>query len=144
VPERDATGLGIDMRTPFCLEVEYWNLVPEAKLIVNFALYAIDGSPAFESFTFDESGWHGRPFHKGLYRSVCRIPANLMNQGTYRLRVTFLNEFAQLLYDNLETSIFSVHDLKERGIPWYGRFIGNVHPRFEWTTELLESIGESG
>jgi lipopolysaccharide transport system ATP-binding protein len=137
VAERDGARTGIDMETPFDLEVEYWNLVPDAKLIANFALYALDGSPVFESFTFNEPGWHWRPFQKGLYRSVCRIPGNLVNQGTYRLRITFLNEFVELLYDNLEAAIFSVHDVKERDFPWYGRFIGNVYPKFEWTTELL-------
>jgi lipopolysaccharide transport system ATP-binding protein len=139
VPERDASMSSIDMQTPFCLEVEYWNLVPGAKLIVNYALYSIDGSPAFETLTFDEPRWHGRPFDKGLYRSVCRIPANLMNQGTYRLRIAFLNEYAQVLYDNVEAAVFSIHDIRERSFAWYGRFISNVHPKFEWTTELLES-----
>jgi lipopolysaccharide transport system ATP-binding protein len=140
VPERDTKGGGIDMQTSFCVEVEYWNLVPGTRLIVNYALYSIDGSPAFETFTFDEARWHGRPFPKGLYRSVCRIPANLMNQGTYRLRVAFLDETIQVLYDNQEASVFTIYDVRERGFSWYGRFIGNVHPKLEWTTEFLGSV----
>jgi lipopolysaccharide transport system ATP-binding protein len=142
VPEAEAGSVGIDMQTSFCLEVEYWNLVPETKVIVNFAVYAIDGSPAFETFTFDEPYWQGQVFCKGIYRSVCRIPAHLMNQGTYRLRIAFLDEFAEVLYDNVEASIFSVHDVGKRRFPWYSRFIGNVHPKFEWTTELLERVAD--
>jgi lipopolysaccharide transport system ATP-binding protein len=140
VPEGNGAPGGLDMQTPFSLEIEYWNLISDARLIVNCALYGLDGSPVFETLTFNESQWHGRPFHQGLYRSVCRIPGNLVNQGTYRLRVAFLNEFAQVLYDNLETTIFSIHDVKERDFPWFGRFIGNVYPKFEWTTELLERM----
>jgi len=135
--KKDGVLSGLDMQTPFDLEVEYWNLVPDARLIVNCALYALDGSPVFETLTFNESSWHGRPFQVGLYRSVCHIPGNLINQGTYRLRVAFLNEFAEVLYDNREATVFSVHDVKERDFPWFGRFIGNVYPKFEWTTELL-------
>jgi lipopolysaccharide transport system ATP-binding protein len=140
VPESNNGTGAVDMQTAISLEVEYWNLVPDAKLIVNLALYSVDGSPAFETFTFDESEWHGRPFPRGLYRSACRIPGNLMNQGTYRLRVAFLNEFAQVLYDNLEASAFSVHDVKERKFLWYGKFLGHIHPKFEWTTELVATI----
>jgi lipopolysaccharide transport system ATP-binding protein len=137
VAKKDGAPTGLDMQTPFDLEVEYWNLVPDARLIANCALYALDGSPVFETLTFNESSWHGKPFPVGLYRSVCHIPGNLVNQGTYRLRVAFLNEFAEVLYDNLEATIFSVHDVKERDFPWFGKFIGNVYPKFEWTTELL-------
>jgi lipopolysaccharide transport system ATP-binding protein len=140
IPESNWGTSGIDMQTALRLEIAYWNMVPDAKIIVNLALYSVDGSPAFETFTFDEPEWHGRPFPRGLYRSSCRIPENLMNQGTYRLRVAFLNESARVLYDNVEAAVFSVHDVRERKFQWYGRFIGSIHPRFEWTTQLVNTI----
>ena len=128
----------IDMETPFRIEVEYWNQVPGTKMIVNFALYSMDGTPSFETLSLKEGCWHGQSFPRGLYRSVCHIPGDFLNSGTYRLRVAFLDDTAKVLYDNLEASIFSVHDVSVRDFPWYGRFIGHVHPKFRWVTELLE------
>jgi lipopolysaccharide transport system ATP-binding protein len=124
--------------TQLNIEVEYWTLLPDTALIVNLSLYHIDGSPVFESSTTTETKWHGRPFPKGRFRSVCHIPGNLLNEGMYRLRILFADEYATKQYDCQEAAIFTIHDTARRDLPWYGRYIGPIHPLLEWQTECLE------
>ncbi len=129
----------ITIRTQLEIELEYTNLVPDTHLIINLALYTIDGSLIFVSLTTEESEWHGRPFPRGLFRSVCRIPGNFLNEGTYRVRLLFLDDEANNLYDREEAIIFTVYDTEKRTIQWYGKWQGIVRPQFEWNTKQIES-----
>ena len=136
-PEGDDGGQFIEMTMPFRVEIEYWNLVAQTRLHVNMGLYSIDGAPAFETLSLQEPNWHGKPFPKGLFRSTCYIPANLMNEGTFFIRVLFVDDSINHLYDNQEAAMFSVHDTAERKTLWYGRHHGPVHPMLNWKTECV-------
>jgi lipopolysaccharide transport system ATP-binding protein len=134
----------IHLETPFSIEVEYWNLEPEKKVIVNLAIYSVDGTDVLEDWSAEEATWRGRAFPTGLFRTVCHIPGNLLNEGSYRVRLVFFDlESTQHLYDQKEALVFSVTDVQERPVTWYGRFIGFVHPRLDWTTELVERLPQA-
>jgi lipopolysaccharide transport system ATP-binding protein len=137
--QREEPSDVITIRTQLEIEVEYTNLVPDTHLIINLALYTIDGSLIFVSLTTEESEWHGRPFPRGLFRSICRIPGNFLNEGTYRVRLLFLDDEANHLYDHEEAIIFTVYDTEKRTIQWYGKWQGIVRPKFEWNTKHIES-----
>ncbi len=130
----------IHLETPLRIEIEYWNLLPDTKLILNLSIYGMDESSVLEDWTAEETKWRGRAFPSGLFRTVCRIPGNLLNEGTYRVRVLFFErESTRHIYDHKEALVFSVTDISERAVPWYGRFIGAVHPKLNWTTDLIIS-----
>jgi len=140
IPETGDRSKLITTSTPVKVQADYWNLVANTKLILNLALYTIDGCIAFVSMTTEESNWHGRGFPKGLFRSVCYIPAHLLNEGIYRIRLLFLDDDAIHLYDNEEAMIFTVHDINDRGIKWYGRWQGILRPKLQWTTDYVEHL----
>ena len=134
----------IHLDTPIRIEIEYWNLVPKTNVILNLSIYSMDGSDVLEDWTAEETNWRGRTFPRGLFRTVCRIPGNLLNEGTYRIRILFFElESTKHLYDHKEALVFSVSDLSERVVPWYGRFIGFVHPKLSWTTDLIDEVVDS-
>jgi lipopolysaccharide transport system ATP-binding protein len=137
----DASGpsAAIHLDTSIDIEVEYWNLVPGTKVILNLSIYSIDGTDVLEDWTADDA--KGRdPFPKGLFKTTCRIPANLLNEGTYRVRLVFFEfESTSHLYDLREALVFTVSDIKERPVSWHGRFIGFVHPKLGWSTRLVTS-----
>ncbi|MBW1908169.1 MAG: ATP-binding cassette domain-containing protein [Deltaproteobacteria bacterium] len=139
IPESEPPDMIITIASSLKISVDYWNMVPQTAIVVNLAFYAIDGSLAFVSLTTNEPTWNGRPFPKGLFRSTCYIPAHLLNEGTYRIRLLFLNESAHHLYDHPEAVVFTVHDTENRGIRWYGRWQGIVRPVLKWTTEQLKN-----
>jgi lipopolysaccharide transport system ATP-binding protein len=138
-PEGDDGGQFIEMTTPFRVEIEYWNLLALTRLHVNMGLYSIDGAPAFETLSLKEPNWHGKSLPKGLFRSTCYIPANLMNEGTFLIRVLFVDDSSNHLFDYQGAAMFSVHDTAERKTLWYGRHHGLVHPRLIWKTECVNA-----
>ena len=128
----------IGMTTPLRVEIDYWNMQAGATVLLVVDLYTLDGTAVFESLSVDDPAWHARPLPIGLFRSVCCIPGDLLQQGSYRLRVVFIDEFGTaLVFDYPSAAFFTVHDLSERRIAWYGRFPGVVRPRLRWTTEVL-------
>jgi lipopolysaccharide transport system ATP-binding protein len=138
VPETGPVDSLIDMNTAFRIEVEYWNLVEGSSLILTLSLFALDGSPVFECSTTKEPHWNGKSFPRGLFRSVCFIPADLMNEGSYRIRLHFVTDQLVGVYTCSEAATVSISDSRPRHTSYYGRFIGNVHPHLAWQTALLE------
>jgi lipopolysaccharide transport system ATP-binding protein len=129
----------IFLDTQICIEVEYWNLIQGTKMHLEVAIYSIDGSEVFEDWSAEEINWRGRGLPRGLFRTVCQIPGNLLNEGSYHIRIQFVDsESIKILYAHEETVVFSVSDISERAIHWHGKFMGFVHPKLAWSTELIK------
>jgi lipopolysaccharide transport system ATP-binding protein len=127
----------ISIRTPFNIEIEYWNLKPDTCLSFSMHLVTPEEAIAFASTTWQEEHWNGKPFKGGLYRSVCQMPGDLLNVGPYRMRLHFLengNSPVCKLDDILSFELLdSEHD---RGV-WHGKWDGAVRPNLKWTTTIL-------
>ena len=140
VAESKGAGQGIGLDTPINIEVEYWNLVPSTKLLLTLAVFSIGGPGVFEDWSADEPNWQGRDLAVGLYKTSCRIPGNLLNEGAYRIRIEFFDsKSVRLLYTCEDAASFSVHDTGARSVNWHGKFIGFVHPQLTWKTQVIES-----
>jgi lipopolysaccharide transport system ATP-binding protein len=140
VPDGASESGEIGIDTPLRVEIDYWSLQAGAIVLVVLDLYTLDGTAVFESLSVDDPSWHGQPLPAGLYRSVCLIPGHFLNQGSYRLRVVFIDEHGTArIFDYPSAAVFTVYDLSERRISWYGRFLGVVRPRLRWSTTALRS-----
>lgn len=119
------------------IEVEYWNLRPGARIVLNSEIFTSEGVAVFESFTNAQHEWHGRPSPRGRFRYSLRIPAHLLNEGSYRVRLIFLDDMARTIYDHPSATYFTVHDDEQRPIPFYGKWQGVVRPRIAWQWNLV-------
>jgi lipopolysaccharide transport system ATP-binding protein len=128
----------IDTRTAFALEFTYWNLKEGAHLNLSVSLYDQEGHWAFTTTTVVEPGWHGRAFPVGLFRSVCEVPANLLNDRTYRVRLMVVQDLSYILYTHEDIVVFDVLDSTEGRGKWHGKWLGVVRPELSWSTERLE------
>lgn len=137
IPGSDGADQLLDRTTSFTIEVEYWNLSPRLTVIVELVFCLPDGSPVFETLTEHEPNWHGRPFPAGLFISRCRIPGNFLNEGNYRIRLLFADDKPAILYDDHDALTITVHDVAERKIAWFGRYLGTVHPKLDWETHIV-------
>lgn len=126
----------LTVRTPFSIEFEYWNLRPETRLNLSMSVYNQEDIPVFVSTTATDEEWHGRPFPAGLFRSTCEIPANLMNDGVYRVVLMVVKDSAIVLHREDDVITFEIHDDPAERDGWYGKWIGVVRPRLTWRTEL--------
>lgn len=135
-PQDGLSSDTITMTTPVVLEFEYWNLDPQAHLNLSLHVYNELGTMAFNSTSLQEPNWHGRPFPKGLFRSLCYIPADLLNEGIHRIELLIVKDQNIVLYRAEDVLVFDVREAIEMRDAWFGKWPGVVHPLLKWTTVL--------
>jgi lipopolysaccharide transport system ATP-binding protein len=127
--------------SPFSIAVEYWNLVPDAKLHITLHLYTEHEVIAFTTGSGSgEREWSGRPMPTGLFRSVCFIPGELLNVGRHRFKVLVIKDSSSVLYQHESEVAFEILDLDERELSQYGREPGVVKPALKWKTEQIGAM----
>jgi lipopolysaccharide transport system ATP-binding protein len=136
---RDAAATDeITTRTPLRLAFEYWNMREGARLNLSLHVYDEQGIMAFNTLPPVTSPWRGRPMPAGLYRDVCHIPGDLLNDGRYRIELLVVQDENTIIYRHDEVLVFEVRDSVELRGEWYGRWPGVVRPQLAWETELVK------
>ena len=107
-PEDGALSEAITVRTPFCIDIEYWNMQPGARLTLALNLYNEQGIMVFSTGPVDAP-----PLETGLYRDTCRVPGDLLNDGLHRAEVLFVHAMEDLVYRADDLLTFEV-DLQDR------------------------------
>jgi lipopolysaccharide transport system ATP-binding protein len=130
----------ITIRTPFLLEFEFWNLQPDTRLNLSLHVYDEQGTIVFNAVPIHEADWHGKPFPAGLFRSVCYIPGDLMNDGMHRVELLIVKDEGVVLHKEDDVVVFDVRDAIEMRGGWHGRWVGVVRPSLKWTTEHVAPL----
>jgi lipopolysaccharide transport system ATP-binding protein len=129
----------ITVKTPVRIEITYWNRVPGSTLNVSLVLHNAQDVCVFNAVS------EAVPRPAALLRHTCWIPADLLNDGAYRLRVLIVKDTSRAILDLANAASFEVQDTMREG-NWYGKWLGVVRPALAWRTEVLElpSRGRSG
>lgn len=135
--EKGNPGEPLTMKTPLSIEVEFWNLVPDAQLHITLHLYTENGIIAFSTGNANAPDWQDRRIPAGLFRSVCHVPGDLLNAGRHRFVVLVVRDRASVIYKYDSALSFEILDLRGREAGWYGREPGIVQPALNWTTEHI-------
>jgi lipopolysaccharide transport system ATP-binding protein len=136
----------IALETPVVMDVEFWNLVPDAKLNITLHIYTEEHVVAFTTGSVEtDREWGGRPLPAGLFRSVCQIPGRFLNSGVHRVLLLVVQNSDTIIYQLEDALAFEVLDLDTRVGSWWGKEPGAVRPLMQWTTEYLgdDQRGES-
>ncbi len=141
VPAEGDPTAPITMVTPIRLEFEYWNLQP-TYLNLSLVVYSSDGGIAFNTVPVHDVEWLQKPYPVGMFRSTCYIPGYLLNSGTYRIDVLFVEDQSRIILNLPSALVFDVSEAVEtRGAAtWFGRWAGAVHPRLDWETVQLDVV----
>jgi lipopolysaccharide transport system ATP-binding protein len=127
----------ISVRTPFVLEFEYWNLQRDSDLYLSVELYQEQGLLVFSSGRVTGPTWPRGRVPVGLFRDVCYIPADLLNDGMHRVDLTISRE-EKSIYHCEDVLSFEIGDSVEMRGSWYGKWPGVIRPLLEWRSELIE------
>ncbi len=140
----DGPAADIDISREVIIEINYWNLREGAFLYPGIRLR--DGVGTFiltssnhKSVSLSEDYWSGRAYPKGLFKSICRIPGNFLNEGLYSIGVILGKDFfdTQILLEYLLS--FDVHDTGQMRKEFLGSWAGPViRPRLAWETVCLD------
>ena len=126
------------------VEISYWVLVPEQPLYCGLWIKDQMGTPVLAtaskrrvSLTADD--WADRPHPVGLYRSVCRLPANFLNEGRYTVSATVGRGSAEPMVAVEDVFTFDACDNGDMRGDYAGPWVGVVRPKLAWSTERCES-----
>jgi lipopolysaccharide transport system ATP-binding protein len=137
-PLHRSVGDEINVKTPIVVEFEYWSEQPTARLIPSVHVFNDQGVIVFNVGPVERSAWQQRPDGPALIRDICHIPADLLNDGTYRVSFC-LSKGHDLVYCHDDLLVFGVRDTIEERHAWYGKWVGAIRPVLEWRTEVLEA-----
>lgn len=73
-------------------------------------------------------------------RALCRIPANLLNDGAYRIDVMLIRDASEAIVMVDHALTFEIADGPRVG-NWFGKWPGAVRPRLDWRFE--DNCGKS-
>jgi len=141
-PEKGSPSDRISIRTPLVMEFEYWNLEPDAHLNLSVCLYNETGVMVFNTASIHEPIWQGRPFPAGLFRSQCRIPGDLLNDGMHRVQLLVVKDQGVVVFRDHSVLAFDVADDAQMRGEWHGKWRGAVRPNLKWETEYLKRRSE--
>ncbi len=136
-PEGGSPSDSVTIRTPFVMEFEYWNLKPDTYLNLSLHVYNEQGIMVFNTAPIHEPVWNGRPFSVGLFRSICHVPGDLLNDGIHTIELLIVKDQGIVIFRQENLLVFDVLDEVERRRDWYGKWVGAVRPNLEWITEFL-------
>lgn len=139
---RDESGLvsvGVDIRKPLGIEVEYQVTKPGSVLIPNIHILNGEGAHVFSSLNWDPE-WRHQPRPVGRYRSVCWIPGNFMGEGSFVVTAALTTYSPYTIHAKANEALtFQVIDSAEgetaRG-DYAGQMQGSVRPLLPWITSV--------
>ena len=123
------------------IEVEYWNFLPDARIYTSIHLHEKSGvgvlsSANLPSLNLRADHWYGKPQPVGLYRSVCTLPAHLLNESRYSVSIFIVANMQRhelVAHHVIGFQTFDENPARE----YHGVVMGVVRPRLEWHTEFL-------
>ncbi|HEV3004669.1 MAG TPA: ABC transporter ATP-binding protein [Pirellulales bacterium] len=123
----------ITTATPITFEFECWNFLAGAEINLNLVLHNLEGVCIFNSIS------PAVTLPAGLFRSECALPGDLLNDGVYSIRLVVVKDQVSGLLDLPNLAMFEVHEAEVRA-RWFGKHIGAVRPRLDWTTRPIEQL----
>ena len=124
---------------PFTIEFEYALDQAITGLRVGLYLSTSRGEPVFTSFDTDDQKAFERHTLRpgGRYRSRCRIPADLLNEGRFVLGVNASSYRIRSYFTDENAMTFSVDGTGAPGSHWPETRSGSLRPALDW--EITEA-----
>ncbi len=104
----------------------------------SLGLFGPHGEKIFGSLN-NTDDLYAEPLKQGIYKTTCRIPGNLLNEGKFSISLTCgeVGKFESYRYDNI-LSFDCIDDGLLRG-DYCGEFSGLIRPKLEWHTHCISN-----
>ena len=120
---RDARRV-IGGEPPINIEFEFWNCVTDKEINLSLHLFTNTEECVFASAT------NLRKIPVGLQKTICEIPANLLNDGIYQVSIMIVYDSAPLY--NFENMVSFEINEKRQASGWHGKWPGIIRPKLNF------------
>ncbi|MGB7972114.1 MAG: ABC transporter ATP-binding protein [Candidatus Deferrimicrobiaceae bacterium] len=122
----------------FNVEIRFRVIRDGAAVGMNLLFYDMENHCILASINNHEPNWYGKPMREGAYRSVCRIPKNILNNGFFSLSVIlFGKNFADSAAEHGVLKL-EIRDGPEVRGDYFGEYACCIRPSFDWITVRYE------
>ena len=118
--------------------VEFWCLKSEQELAITLHIKTHDGIVVFSTSSAHNPTLRDSKLDRGLYRSRCQIPADLLNNNMYFIGLLVVKNQANVVFNIEEALAFEVVDSGERRGVYFGKRLGVVGPLLAWNMEKID------
>lgn len=129
--------------TPFNIEIDYKVKIDGTSVGLNIIIYDIEDNCIMASINNHEPNWYGKPMPKGDYKSICKIPKNLFNNGYFSLSVVIFGKNFSDAFNSNKILNFEVIDGTEVRGDYYGAYASCIRPLFHWISIKKDSCTNS-
>ncbi|MEE3717383.1 ABC transporter ATP-binding protein [Tumidithrix elongata RA019] len=130
-----------DVRDPVFVEIEFY-VLKEVRVFVEFFFRNEIGQITFASKDNLDSPWKDVEYPLGLYRSVCEIPMDFLNDGTISVSYGIITGHHNIHARGDDILCFSVTDRLDpegvRGNFQYEWIDAGVRPRLNWQVDKID------
>jgi lipopolysaccharide transport system ATP-binding protein len=120
--------------TPFNIAIDYKVKEEGAFVGLTLIIYDNENNCVLSSISNYEPNWYGKPMPTGTFKTMCKIPADLLNNGCFSVALNLFGKGftdARIYREILKLDIFDGANL--RG-DYYGSWSGVVRPALDWST----------
>lgn len=132
---RQLSGLKTDEN--FFIEIEFEVKPGGAFVGTTVIIYDNEYNCVLSSISNNEKEWYGKHFPAGIYKNICAIPANFLNNGVYIIKAN--------IFDKRFSDVFSIENALQLRVDdgigirndFNGEFGGVIRPFFDWRTKKI-------
>ena len=121
---------------PIQIAIRFQVIEDQAKVGTSIRLFTTDGTLTFVSISNHEPEWHMRERPRGIYRSICEIPANFLADGSYSLSVVLWDGNYQDGITENDVLVFRAHEKGYIRGDYPSQIKGSIYPLLKWTSRL--------
>lgn len=138
----------VDIDQEVRIEVDFWSYVPGARNLC-VTIYLLDGlgntvlsTANTPNANLVKDDWYGQPHEPGLWRAVCTLPANFLNEGLYYISVYVVTLGPLTIEVNapqlISFNVFDTGGMREAGggNAWHGV----IRVKLPWRTEMIAAL----
>jgi lipopolysaccharide transport system ATP-binding protein len=120
-----------DMKTSIDIHIDY-RILKKQQVHITLHFLSEQGEVVFTSGCRRAKGWQECP-DPGDYELVCQIPANLLNEKEYFLKILIVENGNKVVCQAEDVLALDVKDLEARSIgDYHGREPGPISPLLNW------------
>jgi lipopolysaccharide transport system ATP-binding protein len=127
------------------INILYEYVVKKDNIELSTSIHLLDSQETFifasvnwQNASLNEDDWGGKAHKKGVYRGICKIPANYLNEGRYMINIVIHDNSGNLHHVNInQVLVFNVIDDSLMRNYYFGQWGGIVRPKLERQTIFL-------
>jgi lipopolysaccharide transport system ATP-binding protein len=119
----------------FELIIEFLNLIDNHSINASISIF-----DEKDVYVLASPNLNRVPLAKGFYKSICKIPKDLLNKGKYHFTVLLVGNNFEIITQLDKIVAIEIDEAGTNRNNYYGYWAGVVRPYLEWNNQLVSKL----